>query len=311
MADRRRPVSMAARRTLAAFPLKRQRIVDFRIDPEQRARFKRCRRQWDFASPHRRGLEPVDSSRTRSARRAQGCPGGLLLPGHLGLAARPQAVTGAQGGRAVADRRRRGRSRRDRRGTAGLLRRVGEHHRRLRARQDRSRCDGHGHRSGGTRARTVDAQRIRGGLRVQGRPAGGGRRRRLLGRAAPDRRRLAGPGHLGARRGGDRRVLGVGAGLHGHGDRRHDPQRGAHRRAARPARTCDRPSARTGCPARGQRRRPVDSAASTEVGAGGTRRRQATGSTSASRGRCAAPTSVAPAARSRQSARNWPPKRST
>ena len=72
---------------------------------------------------------------------------------------------------------------------------------------------------------------------MQGGPAGGGRRRRVLGRAAPDRRRLAGPGRPGARRGGDRSVLGVGAGLHRHGDRRHDPQRGAHRRAARPART--------------------------------------------------------------------------
>jgi hypothetical protein len=36
--------------------------VDFRIDPEQRASFKRCRRQWDYGSPHRRGLEPVDST---------------------------------------------------------------------------------------------------------------------------------------------------------------------------------------------------------------------------------------------------------
>jgi hypothetical protein len=36
--------------------------VDFRIDPEQRASFKRCRRQWDFASPNRRGLEPVDGA---------------------------------------------------------------------------------------------------------------------------------------------------------------------------------------------------------------------------------------------------------
>jgi hypothetical protein len=34
--------------------------VDFRIDPEERARFKRCRRQWDFASPHRRDLEPIE-----------------------------------------------------------------------------------------------------------------------------------------------------------------------------------------------------------------------------------------------------------
>ena len=34
--------------------------MEFRIDPEQRARFKRCRRQWDFAS--RRGLEPVNSA---------------------------------------------------------------------------------------------------------------------------------------------------------------------------------------------------------------------------------------------------------
>ena len=49
---------MATGRSLAAFALKG--IVDFRIDPEQRARFKRCRRQWDFASPHRRGLEPLD-----------------------------------------------------------------------------------------------------------------------------------------------------------------------------------------------------------------------------------------------------------
>ena len=50
---------MAARRTLAAFALTAS-IVYFRIDPEQRARFKRCRRQWDFAS--RRGLEPVDAA---------------------------------------------------------------------------------------------------------------------------------------------------------------------------------------------------------------------------------------------------------
>jgi hypothetical protein len=32
-------------------------IVDYRITPEDRTRFKRCRRQWDFASPRRRGLE--------------------------------------------------------------------------------------------------------------------------------------------------------------------------------------------------------------------------------------------------------------
>jgi adenylate cyclase len=34
--------------------------MEYRISPDDRARFKRCRRQWDFASPHRRGLEPVD-----------------------------------------------------------------------------------------------------------------------------------------------------------------------------------------------------------------------------------------------------------
>ena len=50
---------MATRRTLAAFALTAG-IMYFRIDPEQRARFKRCRRQWDFAS--RRGLEPVDAA---------------------------------------------------------------------------------------------------------------------------------------------------------------------------------------------------------------------------------------------------------
>ncbi len=52
---------MATRPTLAAFALTAG-IVYFRIDPEQRARFKRCRRQWDFASPNRRGLEPVDTA---------------------------------------------------------------------------------------------------------------------------------------------------------------------------------------------------------------------------------------------------------
>jgi len=49
---------MAARQPVAAFALRD--IVSFRIDPEQRANFKRCRRQWDFAS--RRGLEPCDSA---------------------------------------------------------------------------------------------------------------------------------------------------------------------------------------------------------------------------------------------------------
>jgi hypothetical protein len=31
--------------------------MDFRITADERARFKRCRRQWDFASPHRRNLQ--------------------------------------------------------------------------------------------------------------------------------------------------------------------------------------------------------------------------------------------------------------
>ncbi|MDT5210464.1 MAG: hypothetical protein QOF67_2879 [Mycobacterium sp.] len=50
---------MAARRTLAALALTAG-IVNFQIDPQQRERFKRCRRQWDFAS--RRGLEPVEAA---------------------------------------------------------------------------------------------------------------------------------------------------------------------------------------------------------------------------------------------------------
>ncbi|WP_343710023.1 hypothetical protein [Mycobacterium sp.] len=33
--------------------------MDYQITQDDRARFKRCRRQWDFASPRRRGLEPV------------------------------------------------------------------------------------------------------------------------------------------------------------------------------------------------------------------------------------------------------------
>jgi hypothetical protein len=35
--------------------------MDYRITEDDRARFKRCRRQWHFASVHRRGLEPVDA----------------------------------------------------------------------------------------------------------------------------------------------------------------------------------------------------------------------------------------------------------
>jgi hypothetical protein len=50
-------VSLADRRTLA--PLSLTAIVNYRITADERARFKRCRRQWDFASPHRRDLEPV------------------------------------------------------------------------------------------------------------------------------------------------------------------------------------------------------------------------------------------------------------
>ncbi|MBV8965082.1 MAG: hypothetical protein JO191_02785 [Mycobacteriaceae bacterium] len=33
--------------------------MKYRITPDERASFKRCRRQWDFASPHRRDLQPV------------------------------------------------------------------------------------------------------------------------------------------------------------------------------------------------------------------------------------------------------------
>jgi hypothetical protein len=46
--------------TLAALPP--ADVVNYRITADDRARFKRCRRQWDFASPHRRGLEPVESA---------------------------------------------------------------------------------------------------------------------------------------------------------------------------------------------------------------------------------------------------------
>ena len=35
--------------------------MDYRITPEDRAAFKRCRRQWDFGSPNRRDLESADS----------------------------------------------------------------------------------------------------------------------------------------------------------------------------------------------------------------------------------------------------------
>ena len=76
------------------------------------------------------------------------------------------------------------------------------------------------------------------------RPAGGGRRRRVLGGSPPDRRatgRIRGR-TLHARRGGGRCLLGVGAGLHRHGDRRHHPQRSSHRRLrCRSARRTNRP----------------------------------------------------------------------
>jgi hypothetical protein len=34
-------------------------MVDYRITAEERTRFKHCRRQWDFASPHRRNLRSL------------------------------------------------------------------------------------------------------------------------------------------------------------------------------------------------------------------------------------------------------------
>jgi hypothetical protein len=34
--------------------------LEYPISPDERARFKRCRRQWDFVSPHRRDLEPTE-----------------------------------------------------------------------------------------------------------------------------------------------------------------------------------------------------------------------------------------------------------
>jgi hypothetical protein len=52
-------MSLATGRTLAAFPLIGCAVVDYRITADDRARFKRCRRQWDFASPNRRDLEPL------------------------------------------------------------------------------------------------------------------------------------------------------------------------------------------------------------------------------------------------------------
>ena len=34
--------------------------MDYRVSAEERATFKRCRRQWDFGSIHRQRLEPID-----------------------------------------------------------------------------------------------------------------------------------------------------------------------------------------------------------------------------------------------------------
>ncbi|HUO36693.1 MAG TPA: hypothetical protein VMU34_02045, partial [Mycobacterium sp.] len=41
--------------------------MDYLITAEDRVAFKRCRRQWDFASPHRRDLEPVHATPQDSA----------------------------------------------------------------------------------------------------------------------------------------------------------------------------------------------------------------------------------------------------
>ncbi|MBV9351969.1 MAG: hypothetical protein JOZ23_10610 [Mycobacterium sp.] len=51
---------MADRRPLAAPSLIDGYAVDYLITADERARFKRCRRQWDFASPHRRNLQPAE-----------------------------------------------------------------------------------------------------------------------------------------------------------------------------------------------------------------------------------------------------------
>ena len=76
---------------------------------QERTRFKRCRRQWDFASPHRRNLRSSGVVEPALPAALKDALGRVLLPGHLGLAARGDPAAGAQGARAVA-----GRCRRDR-----------------------------------------------------------------------------------------------------------------------------------------------------------------------------------------------------
>ena len=114
-----------------------------------------------------------------------------------------------------------------------------------------------------SREGTADPGRLGGDLRLPRRPVGSRRGRRVLGDAAPDRRRLALRGGVGARRGGHRGLLGVGAGLHRHGDRGHHPQRNSYRRRRWTSRRriAATGRAQTGGPARTERWRPVDPAA--------------------------------------------------
>ena len=103
--------------------------MDYRVSAQERAAFKRCRRQWDFGSANRQHLQAVGPAATGRrpgpARRARR----VLLPRHVGLAERHRAAAGPQGvhahdggGTVVARARRRLRRRKC---TAGAVLRLG------------------------------------------------------------------------------------------------------------------------------------------------------------------------------------------
>ena len=192
----------------------------------------------------------------------------VLLPGNVGLATRAETVARAQGDAAVVGGRGRTGGTRAWHDIGRPLRRLGDDRRRLRPGQDPARCAGPRARPDRSRKGPADPGWLGCRVHLPRRPAGSGRGRRVLGDAAPDSRRVAVRRRVGARRGGHRGVLGVGAGLHRHGDRGHHPQRNSSRRAAGPRRRtdCDGQGQTRG-PARTQRRRPVDPAARADGGA--------------------------------------------
>src|SRR5215211_9162702 len=198
-------------------------------------------------------------------------PGRLLLPRHVGLAALGGAAAGPPGPGPVPGWPGGGRRRPGRRpGPAGALLPVGAGRRPLLPRPGRDPLRGEPPRPGRRGPGAGPGRRAPDPLPGPGRPAGRGRARPLLGGGPPAGRPVRGRRGPGAGRGAGGRLLGHGAVLPRHQDRRDDPQPAAPRPGAGGENGLEPPSAAAGPlrpagspvgtraghpPARGQRRR--------------------------------------------------------